>query len=71
VRWWQREPVLVIALVEAILGLALAFGIDVSEEQMGAILVAVNAGLALLARSQVSPSAYQPRRVAGDGKGLT
>ncbi len=52
----SNEPVLVLAAVEAVLGVALVFGLDWTAEQAGAVLVAVGAVLALAARQRVTPS---------------
>lgn len=51
----QNEPVLVVALVEAVLGLAVVFGLNLSVEQVAAILLVVNTALAIFVRSKVSP----------------
>jgi hypothetical protein len=51
-----REPVLVIALVAALLNAAVLFGLDLTTEQTAAVLVVVDAALAVLARSRVSPA---------------
>lgn len=51
----RTEPVLVVALVEALLALALVFGLNISVEQVGAIMLVVNAALAFVVRSKVSP----------------
>ena len=51
----QNEPVLVTAFVQAVLGLLLAFGLDLSNEQVGSIMALTAAGLAFIARSKVSP----------------
>jgi hypothetical protein len=51
----RNEPVLVTALVQAVLALIVSFGLDLSAEQIGSIL-AVSAGLlAFVARSKVTP----------------
>jgi hypothetical protein len=52
----RREPVLATGLLEAILALALAFGLDLTPEQVGAILAVAVALLALVARRQVTPT---------------
>ena len=51
----QNEPVLVTAFVQAVLGLLLAFGLDLSNEQVGSIMALTAAGLAFIARSKVTP----------------
>lgn len=52
----KNEPVLLTALVSAVLALAVAFGLHLSKEQTAAILAVVNAGLALVVRSKVTPT---------------
>lgn len=53
---WKREPALFYGLVNTILALILAFGVDLSTEQTGAILAVTSAVLALLTRRQVTPT---------------
>ena len=53
----RREPVLATALVQAVLTLVVAFGLDLSPEQIGAVLAVTAAVLGLVARSQVTPTA--------------
>jgi hypothetical protein len=51
----RNEPVLITGLVQAALALVVAFGLDVSQEQIGAILAVTAAVLALVARARVTP----------------
>lgn len=51
-----REPVLVLAVVQAVLGLLVAFGFDVSGEQVAAIMAVSAAILGFVARSRVTPT---------------
>lgn len=51
-----REPVLFLTVVQTLVALFVAFGLDLSAEQVGAITAASAAVLGLIARSQVSPS---------------
>ena len=51
----RREPVLITGFLQAVLGLLLAFGIDLSTEQIGAIMALTDAGLAFVARRKVTP----------------
>ena len=51
----QREPALIIGAIQAVLALVIAFGLDLSPEQVGAILAASSAVLALVTRANVSP----------------
>lgn len=51
----RDEPVLVTALVQSVLALVVAFGLDLSGEQIGGILAVSAALLAFVARSKVTP----------------
>jgi hypothetical protein len=51
----NREPVAIVAAVEAVLAVAIAFGLDVTAEQLGLIVAALTAVLALFVRSRVTP----------------
>lgn len=61
----NNEPVLISGLVQAALGLALAFGLDLSTEQVGGILACTAAVLAIVCRGRVSPVAKPARDEAG------
>lgn len=50
-----REPVAAGAVVTALVGLAVAFGADLTEEQVAAISAVVVATMGWLARSVVTP----------------
>lgn len=52
----RREPVLLTGLLEAVLALALAFGFELTGEQVATILAVAVAVLSLVARSQVTPT---------------
>lgn len=52
---WSREPVLTLAVVQAALGLLLAFGVPLSEGQVGAIMALTAAVLGWVARQRVTP----------------
>jgi ABC-type transporter Mla maintaining outer membrane lipid asymmetry permease subunit MlaE len=52
----RNEPVLVTALVSAILGLLIAFGLDLSDEQVGSIMALTGTLLAFVARRKVKPT---------------
>lgn len=52
---FDREPALVLGLVQAVLALILAFGVDLSTEQVGAILAVTAAVLGYVTRSKVTP----------------
>lgn len=51
----SREPVAVLAAIEAILGVIVVLGFDITAEQSVAILGAAGSILALVARNSVSP----------------
>lgn len=53
---WKREPALFYGLVNSVLALVLAFGVELSVEQTGAILAATSALLAVITRSKVTPT---------------
>ncbi|WP_408895954.1 hypothetical protein ACJ5H2_13640 [Nocardioides sp. R1-1] len=52
----RREPVLVATLVGSVLALLVAFGVNLSDLQIAAILAVVNAGLAFVVRRRVTPT---------------
>lgn len=51
----NREPAMFVAVIQAILALVIAFGLDLSTEQVGAILAAAAAVLGLVTRANVTP----------------
>ncbi len=51
-----REPALVLALVQAVIALVVAFGLSLAPDQIGAILAVTAVILGLVTRSQVSPA---------------
>ena len=53
---WSREPAAIIGAVQAVIALAITFGLELSAEQVGGILAALAAVLGLITRSQVSPT---------------
>jgi hypothetical protein len=50
-----REPAMVLALVQAVLALVVAFGLNLAPDQIGAILAVTAVVLGLITRSRVSP----------------
>ena len=56
----KNEPALVVGLVLAVIGVASAFGLGITDGQRDAVVALVGAGLALLGagvtRSQVTPT---------------
>ncbi|GAB3952585.1 hypothetical protein GCM10029976_091060 [Kribbella albertanoniae] len=57
---WKREPALILGVVQAIIALAVSLGFGLSTEQVGAILAVSAAVMALVTRSQVTPTAKEP-----------
>lgn len=55
-----REPALILGLVQAVITLSLTFGLDLSVEQVGAILAVVNVAMAVWTRARVIPIAGKP-----------
>ncbi len=53
---WGREPAMVLALVQAVIALVVAFGLNLAPDQIGAILAVTAVILGLITRSRVSPA---------------
>jgi uncharacterized protein (DUF697 family) len=53
---WGREPAMVLAFVQAVLVLALSFGLQLTPEQTGAIIALTAVILGLITRSKVTPA---------------
>ena len=53
---WGREPAMVLALVQAMIALVVAFGLNLAPDKIGAILAVTAVILGLVTRSQVSPA---------------
>ena len=53
---WGREPAMVLALVQALIALVVAFGDNFAPDQIGAILAVTAVILGLITRSRVSPA---------------
>lgn len=51
-----REPALAMGLVQTLLALLLAFGLDLTGEQVGAVTAASAAVLSFVVRSKVTPT---------------
>lgn len=60
----NREPVAIMATVQAVLALVVSFGLDLTGEQTGAIMAVVAAVCALVVRRKVTP--YLPESPATD-----
>jgi pyrroline-5-carboxylate reductase len=52
---WGREPAMVVAFIQALIAMGLAFGLNLSDEQFAAIITVTSLGVGLLTRSQVTP----------------
>ena len=52
----RSEPALVAGVAQAVLGLLLAFGVDLTQEQIGSVLAVTAAVLALVVRAKVTPA---------------
>ncbi len=58
--FWQTEPTLILAVVQAGLALGMGFGLNISAQQMALILTFTGTVLAVVNRSVVtSPAALQ------------
>jgi hypothetical protein len=51
-----REPAMVLALVQAVIALVVAFGLSLAPDQIGTILAVTAVILGLITRSRVSPA---------------
>ena len=52
---FNREPAMILAAIQALLAVAVGFGLDVTPEQVGLILAATAAVIGLITRSRVEP----------------
>jgi hypothetical protein len=52
----SKEPALILGAVNAVVALAVGFGLDVTPEQVGLINAAVAAVLSVLVRRKVTPA---------------
>ena len=66
----RNEPALVSGAVTAVLALLITFGLDLTAEQVGAILAVVAAGLAFVVRGQVTPTAKGDHEAGEVGNSL-
>jgi hypothetical protein len=62
-----NEPVLIGAAIRALIYAAMAFGTPVTVEQLGALMAAVEAVLAVITRALVTPNQLAEARVASGG----
>lgn len=51
----NKEPAVILALVQTILALVVSFGLNLSTEQVGGILAVSAAILGIVTRSKVTP----------------
>lgn len=56
----RREPVMALALVQAVIVCGVAFGLELTDGQTAAVLGVTAAVLALVARSRVTPTTRPP-----------
>ena len=54
---FQREPAVILGAINAIIAVAIGFGLDITQEQFALVMAAVAAVLAVITRSQVTPVA--------------
>ena len=62
---WGREPAMVLALVQAVIALVVAFGLNLAPDQIGAILAVTAVILGLITRSRVSPASMRDGYLRG------
>lgn len=53
---WGNEPVLVLAFLRALVVLGVAFGLNLTTEQIAAVYIVMELGLSLVARQRVTPA---------------
>lgn len=58
---FRREPALITGLATALIALGVSFGLDLTEEQVGAIMGVVIIVAALVTRTQVTPVDPKPK----------
>lgn len=52
---WGREPAMILALVQAIFAVAIAFGFELTEEQLAGLVALVAVLLGVITRTRVTP----------------
>lgn len=62
---FNREPAAILAVVQTVLALIIAFGLDLSSGQVGGVLAVSAAVLGLITRSQVTPNGQVRSRNRG------
>lgn len=58
---WNREPALILGALNALIALAVGFGLDITPEQVGLVNAAAAAIVSVIVRSQVTPVAQTQR----------
>jgi hypothetical protein len=53
---WNREPAAILAAVQAVIALAVSFGLELTPEQIGSVLAVTATVLGLLTRAAVVPA---------------
>ncbi len=61
---WGRQPVMVLAFVQAALAMAMGFGLHFTPTQMALVMAFVSAGIGVLTQTQVTPMATLPDHIA-------
>lgn len=51
----DREPALILAAVQAVIALVVSFGLDLTGEQVGALVAVTAAVLGVITRQKVTP----------------
>jgi len=66
----REEPVLISGLVQTVLALLLAFGVTLTQEQVGSIMAVVAMVVAIAIRMVVTPNSSVPDSPTGPGTGV-
>ena len=53
---FNREPALLLGALQAIIALSIGFGLDLTPEQVGLIMAAASAVVAVIVRQNVTPT---------------
>lgn len=61
---WGRQPVLILAFVQASLALIMGFGVHLTGDQVALVMAFFAALLGVLAQTQVTPMATLPNHIA-------
>jgi hypothetical protein len=63
--WWEKEPALIVGLVQAVIVLAIAFGVSLSPTQTAAILGVTSALTAIIGSFVTRSQVTSPATIAG------